>query len=169
MTASTVDLHHRLRATGLRVTASRTAVLRAVHERPHADVSAIVADVRSQTGSISVQGTYDVLQALTKAGLLRRIQPAQSAARFEIQHGDNHHHLACRTCGELRDVSCATGASPCLDPADDLGYTVDEAEIVFWGTCPRCGSTATTDPHVQSSDAPTRPTDIPTRQREEHR
>lgn len=164
MRASATDLQQRLQATGLRVTVPRTAVLRAVHARPHADVGAIVADVRSQTGWISVQGTYDVLDALTKAGLLRRIQPAHSAARFEVEHGDNHHHVACRTCGDLRDVACATGTSPCLDPSDDLGYTIDEAEIVFWGTCPRCGTTEVTEP----TKAPTHPSDAPTHQGEEN-
>jgi Fur family ferric uptake transcriptional regulator len=127
-----------LRAADLRVTRPRVAVLAAVHDHPHADTAAIADAVRGELADVSTQAIYDVLHALTDAGLVRRIQPAGSAARYEARVGDNHHHLICRSCGEIVDVDCAAGASPCLDARDDNGYVIDEAEVVYWGLCPAC-------------------------------
>lgn len=127
-----------LRSAGLRVTRPRLAVLAEVAERPHADVVAIASGVRARLGSLSTQAAYDVLYALTDAGLLRRIEPAGSTARFELRTGDNHHHLVCRSCGVIADVDCATGAAPCLHASDEAGYLIDEAEVTFWGLCPQC-------------------------------
>jgi Fur family ferric uptake transcriptional regulator len=127
-----------LRGADLRVTRPRLAVLAAVHDHPHADTATIADAVRGELADVSTQAIYDVLHALTDAGLVRRIQPAGSAARYEARVGDNHHHLVCRSCGEIVDVDCAAGASPCLDARDDNGYVIDEAEVVYWGLCPRC-------------------------------
>lgn len=127
-----------LREAGLRVTQPRLAVLAEVHEYPHADVDAIAAGARERIGSLSTQAVYDVLYALTEAGLLRRIEPAGSPVRFELQTGDNHHHVVCRSCGAIVDVDCATGRAPCLHADGDTGYLIDEAEVTFWGTCPTC-------------------------------
>jgi Fur family transcriptional regulator, stress-responsive regulator len=127
-----------LRRRGLRVTAQRLAVLRAVGSRPHETADVIAAAVRRELGSISTQAVYDALGALTEKGLLRRIEPAGSAARFEGRAGDNHHHLICRSCDRMVDVDCAVGEAPCLTAADDLGYEIDEAEIIYWGRCPDC-------------------------------
>jgi Fe2+ or Zn2+ uptake regulation protein len=127
-----------LRRAGLRVTAPRRAVLAWLVEHPHSTADAIGAAVRTQLGSVSTQAVYDVLAACTDAGLLRRIEPAGHPARFERRVGDNHHHLVCRRCGRTEDVDCVVGARPCLSPADDLGFAVDEAELVFWGVCPTC-------------------------------
>jgi Fur family ferric uptake transcriptional regulator len=127
-----------LRAARLRVTQPRRAVLAWLAEHPHSTVDAIGAGVREQLGSVSTQAIYDVLGACTDAGLLRRIEPAGHPARFERRVGDNHHHLVCRRCGRTEDVDCAVGARPCLTPADELGFAVDEAEVVFWGVCPAC-------------------------------
>ena len=132
-----------LRGRGLRVTAQRLAVLRAVAAEPHATADALAETVRNEMGAISLQAVYDALGALVDAALVRRIQPARSPARFEPQSGDNHHHVICRSCGRIDDVDCAVGAPPCLDPADDLGYEIDEAEVVYWGRCPDCRPTAT--------------------------
>ncbi|MFR9752662.1 Fur family transcriptional regulator [Nocardia sp. 004] len=130
-----------LRAAGLRVTAPRIAVLNAVATQPHADADRVAATVRQVLGSVSTQAVYDVLHACVRAGILRRIEPAGSAALYETRIGDNHHHLVCRSCGMVVDVDCAVGAAPCLEPSDDHGFVVDEAEVVFWGLCPMCRST----------------------------
>jgi Fur family ferric uptake transcriptional regulator len=133
-----LDLPAALRGAGLRVTASRLAVLTAVAEGGHLTADQVAADVRGRVGTISTQAVYDVLGALTRAGLTRRIEPAGSPARYEGRVGDNHHHLVCRGCGTVVDVDCAVGAAPCLDPVDDHGFTIDEAEVVYWGLCPDC-------------------------------
>jgi Fe2+ or Zn2+ uptake regulation protein len=138
------DAERLLRAAALRVTRPRVAVLRAVHDRPHADTDALIGAARADLGAVSHQAVYDVLRTLTDAGLLRRIQPAGSAARYEARVGDNHHHVVCRTCGAIADVDCAVGEAPCLHPSEDSGFTVDEAEVVFWGRCPACATTTTT-------------------------
>lgn len=130
-----------LRAASLRVTSPRLAVLAAVDKHPHADVETITAAVRSRIGSVSTQAVYDVLRALTGAGLLRRIEPAGSPALFEARVGDNHHHVVCRSCGTVGDVACATGSAPCLEPASTNGFAIDEAEITYWGLCPDCQHT----------------------------
>lgn len=127
-----------LRAAALRVTAPRVAVLEEVTRRPHADVDTIARAVRDRLGSVSTQAVYDVLRALTSAGLLRRIEPAGSPARYETRSGDNHHHVVCRVCGAIADVDCAVGEAPCLDPGSSSGFVVDEAEVTFWGLCPDC-------------------------------
>ncbi len=131
-----------LRQHGLRVTAQRLAVLRAVSDEPHATADAVAETVRGEIGSISVQAVYDALAALTEKGLLRRIQPAGSAARYEARVGDNHHHLICRTCNRTVDVDCAVGDAPCLTAIEDSGYEIDEAEIIYWGRCPDCAAAA---------------------------
>jgi Fe2+ or Zn2+ uptake regulation protein len=129
-----------LRDAALRVTRPRLAVLAAVRERPHADTDAIIGAVRDRLGTVSHQAVYDVLRALTDAGLLRRIQPAGSVARYEARVGDNHHHVVCRSCGTLADVDCATGEVPCLTASDDNGFAIEEAEVVYWGRCSRCAT-----------------------------
>lgn len=135
-----VDLSARLRGAGMKVTVQRLAVLRAVEERPHLTADDIDKAVRADIGTISRQAVYDALTALTDRGLLRRIQPAGSPARYEDRVGDNHHHLICRACGRTIDVDCAMGEVPCLTAADDAGYEVDEAEVIYWGRCPECVS-----------------------------
>lgn len=132
-----------LRAAGLRVTAPRVAVLTEVTARPHADVDTLARATRDRLGKVSVQAVYDVLRVLVDHGLVRRLEPAGSPARYEPQTGDNHHHLVCRRCGQISDVDCATGAAPCLDAVDDLGFVIDEAEVVYWGVCPDCQPTTT--------------------------
>ncbi len=129
-----------LRRAGLRVTASRLAVLAAVRGdgRQHRDADAIAAAARRQLGTLSTQAVYDNLHALEHAGLVRRIQPAGHPGRYEARVGDNHHHLVCRRCGATADASCAVGAAPCLEPSDPGGYRVEEAEVIFWGLCPQC-------------------------------
>jgi Fe2+ or Zn2+ uptake regulation protein len=127
-----------LRDAALRVTRPRVAVLRAVHDHPHADTESITGVVRTDLGGVSQQAVYDVLHALTAAGLVRRIEPSRSVARYEARIGDNHHHIVCRSCGAIADVDCAVGYAPCLTPADDAGYRIDEAEVVFWGQCSAC-------------------------------
>lgn len=129
-----------LREASLRVTRPRLAVLAAVHEQPHLDTDALIRRVRLDLGSVSHQAVYDVLRALTDAGLVRRIQPAGATARYETRVGDNHHHVVCRSCGAIADVDCAVGDAPCLTAVDDHGFAVDEAEVVYWGTCPRCAA-----------------------------
>jgi Fur family transcriptional regulator, stress-responsive regulator len=133
-----VDNGALLRQHGLQVTAQRLAVLRAVTEGPHSTADDIYTVVRAEIGAISRQAVYDALAALGDKGLLRRIQPAGSPARYEDRVGDNHHHLICRACGRMVDVDCAVGDTPCLTAADDLGYEVDEAEVIYWGRCPEC-------------------------------
>ena len=127
-----------LRRRGVRVTAQRLAVLRAVSERPHSSTDDIVDAVLTEIGAISRQAVYDALGVLTDNGLLRRIQPARSPARYEDRVGDNHHHLICRACGRMVDVDCAVGDIPCLTAADASGYEIDEAEVTYWGLCPDC-------------------------------
>ena len=127
-----------LRQHGIQVTAQQLAVLRAVAGQPHITADGVAEIVRVEIGAISLQSVYDALALLVAEGLIRRIQPAGSPARFENRVGDNHHHLICRTCGSLVDVDCAAGAAPCLTAADDKGYEIDEAEVVYWGRCPEC-------------------------------
>ena len=134
----TSQLEHRLREGGLRVTRLRLAVLHALRGNPHADTDEIIRLSRAELGSVSHQAVYDVLRALTGAGLVRRIQPAGSVARYEARVGDNHHHVVCRTCGDIQDVDCAVGHAPCLTASDDVGFSIDEAEVVYWGRCPTC-------------------------------
>ncbi|HEX7659188.1 MAG TPA: Fur family transcriptional regulator [Pseudonocardiaceae bacterium] len=127
-----------LKAAGLRTTAPRVAVLTWLSEHPHTTADQVLAGVRPGLGSVSTQAIYDVLNAFTRARLVRRIEPAGHPARYETRTGDNHHHLVCRVCGRTEDVDCAVGAAPCLTPADTVGYQVDEAEVVYWGLCPDC-------------------------------
>ena len=136
------DAERLLRGAALRVTRPRVAVLEAVHARPHADTDSILRAVREEHGEVSTQAVYDVLRALTAAGLVRRIEPAGSVARYEARVGDNHHHLVCRSCGEIVDVDCAVHYTPCLIADDDHGYVIDEAEVVYWGRCPACAATS---------------------------
>lgn len=131
-----------LRGCGLRVTQPRTAVLLELEQRPHADVDNIAAAVRDRLGAVSTQAVYDVLAALTRAGLVRRVEPAGHPARYERQHGDNHHHIVCRGCGAIDDIACTSGQAPCLTPHSNLGFVIDEAEVTFWGWCPSCSSMA---------------------------
>lgn len=133
-----VDPAQILREHGLQVTAQRLAVLRAVAVQPHSMADDIAALVRAEIGAISKQAVYDALGMLTEKGLIRRIQPAGSPALYEARVGDNHHHLICRVCGKTVDVDCSVGAAPCLTPADAAGYQIDEAEVIYWGTCPEC-------------------------------
>ena len=136
--AASVDYEAALRAAGMKVTVQRLAVLRAVGERPHLTADDLDKVVRADLGTISRQAVYDALSALTERGLLRRIQPAGSPARYEDRVGDNHHHLICRACGRTVDVDCAVGDVPCLTASDDAGYEIDEAEVIYWGRCPEC-------------------------------
>ncbi|WP_022925546.1 Fur family transcriptional regulator [Serinicoccus marinus] len=137
---STTDLAPSLRGAGLRVTRPRLAVLGLLQENPHADAAQVVSLARRRAEGISVQGVYDVLSVLCGAGLVRRIQPAHAVARYELDLGDNHHHVVCRSCDVLVDVPCAVGSAPCLEPAPALsvGFDVDEAEVIYWGLCPDC-------------------------------
>jgi Fe2+ or Zn2+ uptake regulation protein len=137
-----LDFEELLRGAALRVTRQRLAVLAAVYDHPHADTDAILAAVRADLGDVSHQAVYDVLRALTTAGLLRRIEPAGSAARYESRVADNHHHLICRSCGVVADVDCAVDYTPCLTASDDHGFTIDEAEVVYWGSCPDCAASS---------------------------
>ena len=139
---SRVDLAAAVRNAGLRVTAPRVAVLSEVTEGKHVTADQIAQAVRDRVGTISTQAVYDVLGALTRAGLLRRIEPAGSPARYETRVGDNHHHVVCRTCGAITDVDCVIGERPCLSPADASGFVIDEAEVTFWGLCPTCQETS---------------------------
>ena len=127
-----------LRAHGMHVTAQRLAVLRAVSQLPHSTADDIDKVVRSELGAVSRQAVYDALGALSEKQLIRRIQPAGSSARYETRVGDNHHHVICRLCGRTDDVDCAVGYTPCLTAADDLGFEIDEAEVIYWGRCPAC-------------------------------
>jgi Fe2+ or Zn2+ uptake regulation protein len=131
------DFERLLRGAALRVTRPRLAVLTAVHRHPHADTDSIIGVVRRDL-DVSHQAVYDVLRALSTAGLVRRIQPAGSVARYESRTGDNHHHVVCRSCGAIADVDCAVGTTPCLTPSDDHGVAIDEAEVIYWGVCPDC-------------------------------
>jgi Fe2+ or Zn2+ uptake regulation protein len=145
------ELERVLRAAGLRVTRPRLAVLHAVHAHPHVDTDALIVAARARIGAVSHQAVYDVLRILTDRGLVRRIQPQGSVARYEARVGDNHHHLVCRSCGAISDVDCATGNAPCLTPPADEGFLVDEAEVIYWGRCPSC------PPAPATSAAPYRP------------
>jgi len=138
----TLDAEQLLRGAALRVTRPRVAVLNEVRDHPHSDTDSIITGVRARSGDVSHQAVYDVLRALTAAGLLRRIQPTGSVARYESRVGDNHHHVVCRSCGFVADVDCAVSATPCLTASDDHGFTIDEAEVVYWGVCPDCSPTA---------------------------
>lgn len=133
-----VDPTELLRGVGLRVTAPRVAVVRALDARPHATADDVAAAVRKAVGAVSTQAVYDVLRACTDAGIVRRIEPAGSSTRYELRVGDNHHHAVCRSCGAIADVDCAVGAVPCLEPSQRHGYVIDEAEVIYWGTCPDC-------------------------------
>lgn len=134
------DVAALLRRRGISVTAQRLSVMRAVATKPHVTADVIAEVVRREIGTISLQSVYDALALLVDKGLVRRIQPAGSAARFEGRVGDNHHHLICRVCGRVADVDCAVGVAPCLTARDDHGYTIDEAEVIYWGLCPRCAA-----------------------------
>jgi Fe2+ or Zn2+ uptake regulation protein len=139
---TTSDHERALREAELRVTRPRLAVLTAVHAHPHADTDSIFAAVRRELPKVSQQAVYDVLRALSTAGLVRRIQPSGSVARYESRVGDNHHHVVCRSCGVIADVDCAVGEVPCLTAAEDQGFSIDEAEVTYWGVCPECAATA---------------------------
>jgi Fe2+ or Zn2+ uptake regulation protein len=142
MTASqTPTTAEELRGAGLRVTAARVALLETVRDGAHLDVDAIAVGVRERVGHISLQAVYEALHALAAAGLIRRIEPAGSPARFEGRVGDNHHHVVCRSCGLVADVDCATGEVPCLTASESHGFAIDEAEVVYWGLCPDCQAT----------------------------
>lgn len=143
-----------LRGAALRVTRPRLAVLGAVHEHPHADTDSIIGAVRRELPSVSHQAVYDVLRALTGAELVRRIQPAGSVARYEARVSDNHHHVVCRSCGVIADVDCAVGHTPCLTASDDHGFTIDEAEVTYWGTCPACSTTSSRPATARREVAP---------------
>ncbi|MFD9891427.1 Fur family transcriptional regulator [Amycolatopsis sp. NPDC059027] len=134
------DFESQLRAASLRVTQPRLAVLAALRDHPHVDTETVIALVRAELPTVSHQAVYDVLRALTGAGLVRRIQPAGANARYESRVGDNHHHVVCRSCGAIADVDCAVGHTPSLTASDDHGYVIDEAEVVFWGICPDCAA-----------------------------
>ncbi len=140
------DAESLLREHGLQVTAQRLAVLKAVSARPHATADELAGHVRASIGSVSRQAVYDTLGILVEKGVVRRIQPAGSPARYEDRVDDNHHHLICRNCGGTVDVDCAVGDTPCLTAADDTGYEIDEAEVIYWGRCPECRATARDSP-----------------------
>ena len=145
-----------LRDVALRVTGPRVAVLTEVHQFPHADVDTLAATVRSRLGSVSTQAIYDVLRALTEASLVRRIEPAGSPARYEARVGDNHHHVVCRTCGDVADIDCATGSAPCLEASNTNGFAIDEAEVTYWGSCPSCQQNTLTMPLLNNPPTPIR-------------
>ena len=131
-----------LRESDLRVTRPRLAVLRVVQTLPHADTDSILDAVRQELPAVSHQAVYDSLHTLTSVGLVRRIQPSRSVARYESRVGDNHHHVVCRSCGAIADVDCAMGEAPCLAPSDDRGFSIDEAEVIYWGLCPECSTSS---------------------------
>jgi len=153
VTSDPTDL---LRQRGIQITAQRLAVLRAVASQPHITADGVAEIVRGEIGAISLQSVYDALGVLVVEGLIRRIQPAGSPARFEDRVGDNHHHLICRICGRLVDVDCAVGSAPCLTAADDMGYEIDEAEVAYWGRCPACLAQAGTPGTPSDSESPKR-------------
>ena len=140
MSASGPTAAQELRGAGLRVTAARVALLETIREGDHLGVETITAGVRDRVGHVSLQAVYEALHALTAAGLVRRIEPAGGPPRFERRVGDNHHHLVCRSCGTVADVDCAVGDAPCLTASDDHGFSIDEAEVVYWGLCPDCST-----------------------------
>jgi Fe2+ or Zn2+ uptake regulation protein len=137
---ATAELERMLRGASLHVTRPRVAVLAAVHDHPHADTTSIIGAVRKDLGAVSQQAVYDVLGALTAAGLVRRIHPPGSVARYESRVGDNHHHVVCRSCGAIADVDCAVGSAPCLSASDNHGFAIDEAEVIYWGVCADCSA-----------------------------
>lgn len=143
----TADFRQLLAESALRITRPRVAVLGAVYANPHSDTDSIIRAVRQELPEVSHQTVYDSLNALTASGLVRRIQPSGSVARYESRVGDNHHHVVCRTCGAIADVDCAVGEAPCLTPSDDgaavEGFTIDEAEVIYWGVCPDCSTSHT--------------------------
>jgi Fur family ferric uptake transcriptional regulator len=145
--SSASDFQQMLRDVSLRVTRPRVAVLTAVHAHPHADTDSIIRAVREELPDVSHQAVYDSLSTLTSAGLVRRIQPSGSVARYESRVGDNHHHVVCRSCGSIADVDCAVGEAPCLAASDDdgslAGFEIDEAEVIYWGLCPNCSTAQT--------------------------
>ncbi|WP_433603469.1 Fur family transcriptional regulator [Nocardia sp. CA-135953] len=145
--STTPEFERMLRGVSLRVTAPRIAVLTAVHEHPHSDTDSILGHVRATVGAVSHQAVYDVLRALTATGLLRRIQPMGSIARYETRVGDNHHHAVCRSCGVIADVDCAVGEAPCLTASHDSGFVLDEAEVIYWGLCPDCSAAQMSGSH----------------------
>jgi Fe2+ or Zn2+ uptake regulation protein len=147
LVSSASDYAERLRTAGLRVTRPRVAVLEAVHANAHTDTETIFGAVRTGLPEVSRQAVYDVLAALTAAGLIRRIQPSGSVARYEARVGDNHHHVVCRSCGAIADVDCAVGEAPCLTASDDNGFHVDEAEVIYWGLCPDCSTSQASRSH----------------------
>jgi Fur family transcriptional regulator, stress-responsive regulator len=143
VSSTSADYATQLRTADMRVTRPRVAVLEAVHTHPHADTETILSAVRSGLPDVSRQAVYDVLNALTAVGLVRRIQPLGMVARYESRVGDNHHHVVCRSCGVIADVDCAVGEAPCLTPSDDNvldGFVLDEAEVIYWGVCPYCST-----------------------------
>jgi Fur family ferric uptake transcriptional regulator len=140
MTTAASHFERMLRRTPLRVTRPRLAVLAALDADPHAGTESILRAVRRELPAVSHQAVYDVLRALTAAGLVRRIQPSGSVARYELRVGDNHHHVVCRVCGTIADVDCAVGHTPCLTASEDHGFAIDEAEVTYWGLCPDCAS-----------------------------
>jgi Fe2+ or Zn2+ uptake regulation protein len=141
MTASQIpSTADELRGAGLRVTAARVALLEAVRDGDHLGVESLASGVRDRVGHVSLQAVYEALHALAGAGLIRRIEPPGSPARYEGRVGDNHHHLVCRSCGAVTDVDCAVGEAPCLTASDDHGYSIDEAEVIYWGLCPDCST-----------------------------
>jgi len=142
-TTTITDFATSLREVALRVTRPRLAVLSAVHEHPHADTDTLIRAVREDLADVSHQAVYDVLRALTAAGLVRRIEPAGSVARYEARVGDNHHHVVCRSCGAIADVDCAVGQAPCLVASHDQGFAIDEAEVLYWGLCSACSTART--------------------------
>ena len=141
------EFQEMLRGAALRVTRPRVAVLTAVHAHPHADTDSIIRAVRADLPDVSHQAVYDSLSTLTTAGLVRRIQPSGSVARYESRVGDNHHHVVCRSCGVIADVDCAVGDAPCLTASDDNGFSIDEAEVIYWGMCPECSTAPTFRDH----------------------
>lgn len=151
---SAESIHRDLRHAGLRVTSPRAVVLARLRERPHATADELLDSVAGQPEAISRQGMYDVLGTLVDAGLARRIEPAGHPSRYESRVGDNHHHVVCRSCGSVADVDCAVGAMPCLAPSSDSGFTVEEAEVTFWGRCPACQAQASAAPQPNERTSP---------------
>jgi len=149
------DFERMLRGVALRVTRPRVAVLSAVHDHPHADTDSIIRAVREDLGEVSHQAVYDVLHVLTAVGLVRRIQPKGSVARYEARVGDNHHHIVCRSCGAIADVDCAVGVTPCLTASDDHGFAIDEAEVIYWGRCPECRGNQPAERTTETGERPT--------------
>src|ERR1700676_1975694 len=145
--STTLGYEQLLRGAALRVTRPRVAVLTAVYAHPHADTDSIIGVVRKDLGEVSHQAVYDVLRALTAVGLVRRIEPSGSVARYESRVGDNHHHLVCRSCGVIADVDCAVGEAPCLTPSDHNGFALGEAEVIYWGLCPDCSTSQDSRSH----------------------